>query len=140
MIVVAEEVFEEGVAGLAEPEAAFGVDVWRGHVEITAKTCLGVNQVEHGHRINAVCQRPGDFADVATQPAENAADFTVLLAFEHGPFGTQVGHTGRFDEDGLAGATGAMDHARQLVAMIDSDRQHIMIAVDRGIGITKDLA
>ena len=47
---------------------------------------------------------------------------------------------GRLDEQRLAGAARAMDDARELVAVVDGDRQDVMVAADRGIGIAKDLA
>ena len=81
-----------------------------------------------------------DLADLAAEPAQDAADLAVLLALEDGPLGAEVGDAGRLDEHRLAGAAGAMDDALELVAMVDGDGQDVMIAADGGVGIAEDLA
>ena len=88
----------------------------------------------------AKTQRLRDPADLAAQSAQDAADFAVLFALEDGPLGTEVGDARRLDEHRFAGAAGAVDDAREFVAVIDGDRQDVMIAADGGVGIAEDFA
>ncbi len=87
-----------------------------------------------------MAERPGHFPDLAAEPAQDAAYLALLVPLEDGPFGAEAGDAGRLDEDGFAGAAGAVDDALQLVAMVDGHGQDVMIAADRGVGIAQDLA
>ena len=76
----------------------------------------------------------------AAQPAQDAADLAVLLALEDDALGAEAGDAGRLDEHRLAGAAGAVDDAGHLVAVVDRDRQDVVVAADGGVGIAEDLA
>ena len=101
---------------------------------------LGGDQVEPGQEVDGEGERLGHLGDLAGEPAQDAADLAVFVALEDGPLGTEAGDAGGFDEDRLAGGTGAMDDALDLVAVVDGDGQDVVVAADGGVGIAEDLA
>ena len=136
---MAEQVLEQRMPGLAEPERPSVFTSGAVHAVIAAEAGLGRDEVEAGHHVDGEAERPGDPADVAAKPAQDAADFALLLALEDGTFGAQAGDAGRLDEDRFAGAAGAVDDALELVPVVDRHGQDVVVAVDGRVRIAEDL-
>src|SRR5437773_11957091 len=96
---VAEEVFEDRVAGLPQPELAVGVDVRGVHAEVAAEAGLGGDEVEAGQDVEGEGERFGDAGHLAGEAPEDAAYLAVLLALQDGPLRAEAGHGSRFEED-----------------------------------------
>ena len=139
-ILGSKQVFQQGMAGLPQPEAAFIIEVGGGHAIVPTEPSLGAEDVEPAHDFNGMTQRPGYLADFAAQPAQDAANLPFLFPLEDCPFGAQVGDAGRLDEHSLAGAAGSMDDPLDFMTMVDRDRKNVMISADGGIGVAQNLA
>ena len=124
---------------LPQPQAAVPIDLRLVHVVVAAEARLRRDEVELGHDLERVPQRPCHVADLPAEPAQDAVNFPLLGRFQDLPFGTEARDAGRLDEDRFARAAGTMYDPLQLVAVIDRHGQHIVIAADRGVRIAQNL-
>src|SRR5262249_57138878 len=86
---VAEQVLQQRMPRLPQPQLPRGVDLWGVHPVIAAEAGLRGDQVETGQDLDGEAERLGHPGDLAAQPAEDAADLAVFLPLEHGPLGAE---------------------------------------------------
>ena len=66
--------------------------------------------------------------------------FAFLGRLQERPLGAETGDAGRLDKDRFARTAGAVYDALQLMAVVDSHGQDVVIAADGGVGVPQNSA
>ena len=131
---------EQRMPRLPQPELAVGVEIRGRHPESRLNFALAVTKSSWAIASSAKFSGRAIFATSAVSLRKMRFTSRSSSPLSIDALGAQVRDAGRLDEERLARAARAMDDARDLVAMIDGHRQHVMIAADRGVGIAEDVA
>ena len=128
----------ERVPRPSEDELALLVEVGGRHPVVEAVAAPGVDQVELGEGLQAAEERVGDLADLGAEPAEDAADLLRLLGAEVRELRRVLGDRLGLDEDRLVAGAGAVDRALDLAPVLLGDRQDVVVADHREVGVAED--
>ena len=114
------------------------VEVGRGQAVVEAVAASGEDEVELGEGFERAEQGVGDLADLGAEPSEDPADLLGFLGSEEGELGRLLGDGLGLDVDGLVAGAGPVDGALDLASMLLGDRQDVMVADHREVGVAED--
>jgi hypothetical protein len=141
-IFAAQLVFQNRMARGFQAEFRFGRKFGDAGVEIARKTAAGEDAVQFGDSFRGELQRTQCGAQAFGQFAENAENFSGFILGKLHELVVRFHGLEGFDENGLSGAAGAVDYARDAAAVLGFERNDEAVVSQRdeiftGLGLTR---